>query len=161
MVYQYAIKIVEDMKNSIYDSFVEIVSKERRCKIEKYINPMDKWRSLFAEVVLRYALCKHYNLKGNDIVFSYNSYGKPTLKKYQDIHFNVSHSGDWVLCAVGDVSLGVDIEYISNVNLEIAKRFFNDKEYEYFINQTKPNQIRNFFFMDIKRKFYQRSRYGA
>lgn len=55
MVYQYAVKITKDLDICIFDSLLEIVSNERK-KNEKYKNPMDQWRSLFAGIILPYAL---------------------------------------------------------------------------------------------------------
>lgn len=54
-------------------------------------------------------------LKDIRIQWINHSYGKPVLKNYPTIHFNLSHAGDWVLCGIGDVSLGVDIEHITDI----------------------------------------------
>lgn len=37
--------------------------------------------------------------------------GKPFLVGHPGIHFNISHSGDYAVCAVGAVPLGIDIQY--------------------------------------------------
>lgn len=42
----------------------------------------------------------------------YNEYGKPYLKN-NSIFFNISHSGDYIVCAVSDREIGVDIERIT------------------------------------------------
>lgn len=54
--------------------------------------------------------------------------------------FNLSHSGDYVLCAIDmegrkDTEIGCDIEKIKSVDLKIAERFFCESESKYILNQ--------------------------
>ena len=37
-------------------------------------------------------------------------YGKPYLTGYPEIHFNISHSGGWAVCALASMPCGVDGE---------------------------------------------------
>ena len=37
-------------------------------------------------------------------------YGKPYLTGYPEIHFNISHSGGWAVCALASMPCGVDIQ---------------------------------------------------
>ena len=62
-----------------------------------------------------------------------NDHGKPLfLSPYENIHFNISHSGDLVVMAIGDAPVGVDVERIGRAKdyMKLAKRFFYDQEYE-------------------------------
>lgn len=43
-------------------------------------------------------------------VFAKNEWGKPYLADRNDIHFSLSHSGIWAVCALSDAPVGVDIE---------------------------------------------------
>ncbi|PXV95735.1 4'-phosphopantetheinyl transferase [Lachnotalea glycerini] len=140
MVFQYAINCSEGLKQREYEIFYQIASEERRTKIDKYRFEEDKVRSLMAEIVLRYALCWHYKLSKKDVTFQYNEYGKPYLAKYQDIYFNISHSGEWVVCGIGDIPLGVDVEMVAHGNIDLAKRFFTNQEYSYIMQQPLNNQ---------------------
>ena len=42
--------------------------------------------------------------------FTYGPHGKPFLKGRPDIHFNFSHCRKAILCAIGDIPLGADVE---------------------------------------------------
>ncbi len=44
--------------------------------------------------------------------------------------FNLSHSGDYLVLAVGDVPIGVDIEKITRVRPKVMERYFSDSEKE-------------------------------
>lgn len=37
--------------------------------------------------------------------------GKPYLNRHRELQFNISHSGVYVICAVGKTPLGIDIQY--------------------------------------------------
>ena len=56
------------------------------------------------------------------------SNGKPFFEDYPNFHFNISHSEDLIAVAVSKTSVGVDIEILRDVNLDIAGRFFAKKE---------------------------------
>ena len=40
-----------------------------------------------------------------------NEHGKPYLEDRQGIYVNWSHSGDYVICAVADREVGIDLQY--------------------------------------------------
>jgi 4'-phosphopantetheinyl transferase len=48
----------------------------------------------------------------------------------QNIHFNISHSANYVACAIADSPVGIDIEGRRKVNSAVAKRYFTDEEIE-------------------------------
>lgn len=145
MVFQYAVNILGNYKHEQLQSLLEIVTMERKMKIDKFLNKSDKMRSLLAEVLLRYGLWKHFSIKDNEIKFIKNEFGKPHLLNYPHIHFNLSHSGDWVLCGVGDIPLGVDVEIVTDRNLELGERFYTSNEYNFILQQPLEKQAYSFF----------------
>lgn len=56
-----------------------------------------------------------------------DSLGKPRLTDREDIHFSISHSGHWAVCAVSDRPVGVDVER-PRCSPEVARRFFHPDE---------------------------------
>ncbi|MCD6091871.1 MAG: 4'-phosphopantetheinyl transferase superfamily protein, partial [Bacteroidales bacterium] len=64
------------------------------------------------------------------IEFDYNEHEKPFLKGYPKAHFNISHSGDYVVVAFSDCAVGIDIEKNKGDRLKVAKRFFTKEELE-------------------------------
>ena len=82
------------------------------------------------------------------IEFNVNGYGKPFLKGNYGLHFNVSHSEDWIVCAIDNEPVGIDIEKVRPVNLlEIAAQLFSDEEYKTLI--VKSPEDRQRFFFDL------------
>lgn len=72
---------------------------------------------------------KPYGIREKNALFTYGKYGKPKLKDHEDIHFNLSHSGRYVICAAGEVPVGIDIQKNTGNKEAVAKRFFSEREY--------------------------------
>ncbi|KAA8784075.1 4'-phosphopantetheinyl transferase [Paenibacillus sp. 4624] len=112
-----------------WDLFLSSVSEERRAQASRFIHLADTYRSVMGEVLARVKLSKLTGLGHGEITFTRNKYGKPALTHDADVQFNVSHSGDWVALITGSKDeLGVDVEKIAPIDLQIAERFFSSSE---------------------------------
>lgn len=61
--------------------------------------------------------------------------GKPFLIDYPGIYFNISHSGDYAVCAVGEVPLGIDIQYHKKGDhRKLARRIMTQEEWKRYEN---------------------------
>lgn len=145
MVYQYAMNTEEILTLNELGVLLKLVSIERRNRIEKYRFMKDKVHSLFAEIILRYALWVQYGIGDNCIEFRYSQYGKPYLADYPNIYFNLSHSGNWVLCGVGGVSLGIDVEFMRENDLSIADKICTGEERYFIMGQPLEKRIETFY----------------
>lgn len=119
------------------------VPEYRQKKIDKCRYKKDKRLSLAAGILLEKALFD-FGIEQREIDFIEN--GKPTLSGITDFQFNLSHSGDRVMCAVSDEDVGCDVEKIKEVDLKIAKRFFYNAEYEAIMRQNSLKQSYDIFF---------------
>lgn len=100
---------------------------ERKDSINRYRKKEDKYRSLGAGLLLFYILNKY---KISNIDLCKNTYGKLMLVNHVSFHFNLSHSGDYAVCSVGNMENGIDIEQWSSGNEDISKRFFCEQEHQ-------------------------------
>ncbi len=127
------------------------ISMERIKKSSRYLHEKDKKLSVGVEILLNHTLGK---IGIFDPVFDIDNHGKPYLKYYSDVHFNLSHSQSYVACAVSDTPVGVDIEYIHNIDLNLAKQFFYGKEYDYILNNSNKNKA--FFELWVLKESYMK-----
>jgi len=67
-------------------------------------------QSRWAYRLLEMALQKEYPKICTPVLVQKNNEGKPFLKEYPRIHISISHSGAYVACALGEKSVGVDVE---------------------------------------------------
>ncbi|MDR0904635.1 MAG: 4'-phosphopantetheinyl transferase superfamily protein [Oscillospiraceae bacterium] len=81
-----------------------------------------------ARLLLRYALLKDFNYKKAP-EFTYGKRGKPFLVAPSNVWFNLSHSGDWAICAISDVGeIGVDIQKVTPAKTRVAERVFTAEQ---------------------------------
>ncbi len=63
-----------------------------------------------------------------------DTYGKPIIPK-EKLHFNLSHSGDYVVLAVDEGGIGIDIEKTGPLSNEIVKHCFTKEEQKWLASQ--------------------------
>ncbi len=88
----------------------------------------DAQRTLLGDVLVRYLICKRMAGKNEKLRFKKNNFGKPLLVSSPFAHFNISHSGEWVVAALSSYPVGIDVEEIKSAPLEISKHFFSKDE---------------------------------
>lgn len=150
----YAVRIKFDMPNQLFEKLLVKVSQERQKQIKKFAFRADAFRSLFAELLLRRILRNEYGISNNQIQFEYNSFGKPFVKGIQSFYFNLSHSGRWVVCAIDYRPVGVDIEQIKLIDLQIAHRFFSKLENQDFNKRDAKDKLDYFYEIWVLKESY-------
>ena len=130
------------------------VSELRRKKADSYRFEDDKKRCIISELLLRKAL-NSFGLNPKEITYRFNEHEKPFLKDYSDIFFSISHSKDYVLCIACDTEVGIDIEYVEDINLNIAKRFFTEFEYKAIVSlENHSERLEKFYDCWTKKEAY-------
>jgi 4'-phosphopantetheinyl transferase len=113
-------------------ALVATLSTDEQQRADRFHFDRDRWRFICGRGVLRQLLGTYLNVSPVDITFGYGTYGKPALSGRGEglLKFNVSHSHELALVAVGDVEMGVDVEAIRPMADadEIASRFFSSRE---------------------------------
>lgn len=66
-------------------------------------------RRLSGEALVRFALKECWNLSPETYRIARGEKGKPFIVGVENVFFNISHSGDYVVCAVSDREVGIDI----------------------------------------------------
>lgn len=143
MVEIYAVKLSENVTKETVEKLLPFVAVDKQARIRRFYKWVDSLRSLFADLLIRHIIIHKTNLKNEDITFSTNAYGKPSLNFPDDLHFNLSHSGNWVVCAVDASPVGIDVEQIAPVDLDISKNYFSPDEHADLM--SKDDKIAYFF----------------
>ncbi|HAO6010061.1 TPA: 4'-phosphopantetheinyl transferase superfamily protein [Listeria monocytogenes] len=137
------------------DDYIQYVSIERANRIKNLKFFEDKLRSLLGEFLLSYSLSADGSIDMNKVhlQFSYNSNGKPALKNFPSHHFNISHSGKYVVCSLSDSTVGVDIEEKKDIDIYSLLNYFHPKEKEYIISDPENSKIKFFDIWTEKESF--------
>lgn len=125
---------------------MELLSAERKNKIERLARPEDRRLSLGAGLLLQQVL-KKYGIENQSI--SYGENGKPQM---EDVYFNLSHSHHMVACAISDKPVGCDIEKVRDIKENVATRFFSEQEITY-IEEAEDEKDMFFRLWTIKESY--------
>ncbi len=124
--------------------------EERKQKILRYKLAESRKQSLGAGLLLKWALQRH-GIAAEKL--SYGPNGKPEAV---GVFFNLSHSGQWAICAIGDGSVGCDVEEIAPVLEGIAERFFTKNEVEYLNRFDGDQRLEEFFRLWTLKESYMK-----
>ncbi|WP_377863503.1 4'-phosphopantetheinyl transferase family protein [Bacillus sp. R86525] len=147
IIESFAVKIPQKMSYEESSLILNNITPKQRIKIEKYRLGNDKYRGLVSQALIRVILCQMLKCNNSDLVFGYNTFGKPYVYSNIQLEYNISHSGKWVVGSFGRKPVGIDIELIKEeLDYEMyTKDFFSSNEHLY-INNLKKAEIPNYFF---------------
>lgn len=126
-----------------FNACLRKVSSYRREKVMRYRFRRDRNLSLGAGLLLD-ALLGRYGLREKQMEYEMNEFGKPCLKGFPDIHFNLSHAGDYAVCALGNIPLGIDIEPIRPFDREVAACCMSSEELSFLSRLSQWEQAKTF-----------------
>jgi 4'-phosphopantetheinyl transferase len=99
--------------------------------------------------------CWEMQISNSEITFEYNSFGKPYLKGSSGFHFNIAHSGDWVIAGMDTMPLGIDVEQVcENEYMDIAERFFTEKECRWLLDRHDSERLDSFYVLWTLKESY-------
>jgi len=145
MIEIFAVNVHTYIQPVLFERILNYLSFEKRQKVEKFVRFEDAIRAAVAEVLIKYIVM--VKVGDVDSVFDKNEFGKPFLKDRLDFHFNISHSGKWVICAIDSTPIGIDIEEVLPIDLSIAAVFFTDEEYQEILDRTGDERL--FYFYEL------------
>ena len=114
-----------------------------RMELEAILSRIPAWRREYASSyrfdIDRYLCARSFTMLNEILSFRYGIHdcpgfgiaagGKPFLKGYPEIQFNISHCRRGIICAVDSFPVGCDIEEIeSRYDADLARRCFNTAE---------------------------------
>ncbi|MBQ8860397.1 MAG: 4'-phosphopantetheinyl transferase superfamily protein [Ruminococcus sp.] len=129
---------INNLSEKDYEYYYSLMSEDKKKRVENFRFENDKKRTVAGEMLSRKVIAEHLSIDESSIVFSKCENGKPYAKEL-DIEFSISHSGDIVVCAISDKPIGIDVEKIRPINLRVAKRICDEKEFLYIFSH-KPDE---------------------
>ncbi len=150
----YAAELTDTAAGADLDRLCAGLTRERQARIKKTVRRESARQILLAELVLRRAVSENLPLPVGKIAFDYNPYGKPFLVNAGGFHFNLSHSGRWVVCVIDSAPAGIDIELVKPVGYDLAGRFFSRLEYADLMARNEPERLNYFYALWTLKESY-------
>ena len=117
MIYIYYAYINEKNHNELIEKYLLRFPREYQQKILSYHRWQDAQLSLMGRLLLMCGM-KGLNKGLENFELEYTEYNKPIFSNL-DLKFNISHSGNLVLCAISEVfDIGVDVELMNDLKIE-------------------------------------------
>lgn len=123
----YIANIKDANPDALYKDFKDCLEPSRIERIEACRNNRARGNRILAGVLLHKALSDN-SADSLDIV--YTDTGKPYLMNNSKLHFNMSHSGDYIVIAVSGQNIGVDIQKAAPYNEKVIQRITSESERE-------------------------------
>ena len=134
-----------------------LLSYAERARAARFATDDLRRRYVAAHAFVRRALAAHTGADAAALRFDAGAFGKPQLIDFPQVHFNLSHSGDWALCVISDDGpVGVDIEVVRPLDEhdDLAARFFSAAEYDALVALSEEQQVFTFFEIWTKKEAY-------
>ena len=124
---------IKNMDEAIIEKWLAFVTPSQRERLFRYRFRADFLRSLAGEAMARIIAGERAGVEPEKLVIARPTGEKPFFSDYPEICFNVSHSGDWVVCAISDCAVGIDVEVVKKkgVNASLVRKVLTDKERAY------------------------------
>jgi len=150
----FTVETRNSLEKDRFDKLLRYISSEKKARLSRFYRFEDAQRSLLGDLLARYTICRRLGIKNSDLVFGLSDYGKPILLVPSGINFNIAHSGNWVVCAVNDNPVGIDVEVMKPIDLQIAKSYFSQEEYDTLINQPPEMRMKYFYSLWTLKESY-------
>ena len=140
-VWQISLEVSEET----LQAYENCLSVDERSRADRFHFLADRRRFIVSRGTLRHLLSRQFGRSPKDIEFCYGEYGKPSIvldsESHCNFHFNVSHSGELALCALGgQARVGVDIEKLKPIQRldSMMERCLSKIELDQVNNEPEP-----------------------
>ncbi len=122
-----------------WDRYFGLLPPDQQDRNKLYRRWEDKNAHLLGRVLLYYSLIEEGCRQNPLYEIRYTAYSRPFIN--QNIDFNISHAGYYVVCALGrDCKLGIDIEKYDQVEFELLQNTMNEKQWEAIKRSFSPGK---------------------
>lgn len=113
-------------------NLLDLLSQDERARAETFTRDEARRRFIVGRGRLRQHLAENLGVAPEEIGFRYGPAGKPEVIDHSTTHFNLAHSGELAVLAIGGVPVGIDLERrrpMKNAQ-GLAERWFHPVEVE-------------------------------
>ncbi|WP_232220683.1 4'-phosphopantetheinyl transferase family protein [Legionella tunisiensis] len=113
-----------------------LLDSTEQARAKRYYFPHHQRRFTVARAMLRLILSRYLKQDASQLTFIYGKHGKPQVENSLQLEFNLSHSRDLALLAIGrQFPIGIDLEFFHpDLMMVWPNTPFHPKNYNYFLN---------------------------
>ena len=123
----YLFQKIDTISDHFFHECLQLLPAKRREYVLHFKQPEDQKRSALAWLLLQYGLKQEYGFREIPD-FQKTSSGKPFFCGKNMPFFNLSHSGNFVGCALHDREIGLDIQKLTKPRESLIRRVCTQEE---------------------------------
>lgn len=152
-VYIFTFTSLDEVSDNLLESMLSSMPLNRQIKASRYKRNTDKKLSVLSYMLFVLAMEKVFKVYGPyDLLFNEN--GKPFLKYFPEIYFNISHCEMGVACAVAKDNIGIDIQDIISFSIKLGESICSQNELEQ-INSATNKDLELTKIWTMKESYYK------
>lgn len=137
MIYLFHTKFEKPLPAHCFHRYLRLLPVDFYRRWCKYSRWKDQYARIFGRLLLLRGLLEVGIGVDKFKQIHFSKYGRPFI--HEDVDFSISHSGNYVLCAIGlKVKLGVDIEILRAINLSDVRPSMSDSEWNSILGSVDP-----------------------
>lgn len=125
---KYYIKNLNEFSEEKQKEYLLFLDKEKKEQYNIIKNLNRKKALLLSQGFLKEKVSDEYNIRREELIFSVSKSGKPFCLSHENIHFSVSHSGEYLAIAIGENEIGIDIEIYKKPPDKLIERICSANE---------------------------------
>ncbi len=147
---------ISDFAKTEYEHWRTLLDDDKKARLSSSKSHLVQKKIVISDMLARKGVAQFLKMEAQDITFMKTEKGKPYAVGLP-VYLSISHSGDWVVCAVNETVIGVDIEQIRPIDPKILHRTCSEEEQKYIGDISYiENQVR-FFEIWTKKEAYLKS----
>ena len=141
MIEVFVVNCATPASEQLWKEGYRLCSDEQKAKIDRLHTVEAKCQRITADLLQKWYLYHQSACLGERLTLSYKTRGKPYIEGNTGLHFNMSHSGEWVVLGSGKQELGIDIQRISTWRERVVKRCCTSQEQERLYAASKRDEL--------------------
>lgn len=143
MVKVYAVHL---QKVKIEPEWLTLVSAPKRRRLARIHDSLSLAQSLVGDLLVRFLAVQHLEVSNRNLLFKTTDLGKPYLANpSHSFHFNLSHSGHWVMCAVDQSPVGIDVQQMEPIDHNLARNILTPPAYRRYLELLPERRLEYFY----------------
>ncbi|MBS4535925.1 4'-phosphopantetheinyl transferase superfamily protein [Clostridium sp. D2Q-14] len=144
---------LDSISDESLKAMLSLMPLERKIKASRYKRKRDKKLCIISYMLFILAMEKGFNIYG-PYDFLFNENGKPFLKYFPELYFNISHCKIGVTCAIAKEKIGVDIQDMIPFNIRLAESICSENELR-LINNSIDKDLELTKIWTIKESYFK------
>ncbi len=137
----YLVEIKNPIDEHTFNLLLKYAEPYKQGNINSHPKKDEADRMLVGDILLKCVLKTEFSIPMCDLNIQLGEFGKPYLPEFPHVHFNISHSGNYVVCAIADSPVGIDIQTIMTYKQRIAKRVLSPENVKEIEESPNPDSM--------------------